>query len=101
MLLLSLYSVLYIYIYITKKSVFVRDILVVVCVMKFKLLTKRFLKEKIQKRKISSLSVCQFFLFFLLLLALARKVFIYNSHFSLSLSLYYIYIQTLNDKKKE
>jgi hypothetical protein len=67
----------------------VRDILVVVRVMKFKLLTKRFLKEKIQKRKISCF-FCSFLFFFFFL----QEVFIFNSHFSLSLSLslslYYI-----------
>ena len=57
-----------------------------------------FLKEKIQKRKINFV----FFLFFPLLLLLARKnVFIQFTLLSLSLSLYYIYKKTLNDKKKE
>jgi len=37
---------------------------------------------------------------FLFLLLLARKVFIHNSHFSLSLSLYYIYTNIKRQKER-
>ena len=56
-----------------------------------------FLKEKIQKRKINFVFFCSFLFFFFL----QEEMSSFNSHFSLSLSLYYIYKKTLNDKKKE
>ena len=76
-----------------------RDILIVVCVCvikKFKLLRDSFFEGKNSEEK-NQLFFCSFFFF---LQEKSSPQFIHNSHFSLSLSLCYIYKNIKRQKER-